>query len=441
MPVVSNTVLDPSSAPVRVVVTVRLIAGETGYEPGYVDGGVIEGTVRTTSGDDGAWSVTLASNADITPANSYYEVLEQPPGRVAAYQHFISVPDGAGPYEVPDILVDEPESPDVLAIAITQKGAANGVATLDGTSQVPLSQLGNAPGGGGTAATTVVSETSYGQAAVVGVATTFARGDHSHGSPALGATGTTAAAGNHAHAGVYDPAGSAAAAQAASQPLDADLTAIAALAPTDGDTILRVAGAWLNRTMAQLKTALGLVKADVGLSNVDNTSDASKPISTATQTALDAKATKLVVRNLRVEEATNLTFPNTSGSWQFLTGLAVTVPAVVGDYVELTWAFMWDTTGNNFLDWHINVSNAIVLAMSSDTATPKTEGAPWLYPGADAFDKSPGPWGIVVTAPMLSAGNLTCQLAAKAVGSGTIFRSTDYPFTAKLKNHGPCDVA
>jgi len=33
-----------------------------------------------------------------------------------------------------------------------------------------------------------------------------------------------------------------------------------------------------------------LTKADVGLDNVDNTSDASKPISTATQTALDAKA-------------------------------------------------------------------------------------------------------------------------------------------------------
>lgn len=36
--------------------------------------------------------------------------------------------------------------------------------------------------------------------------------------------------------------------------------------------------------------AVTLVKADVGLGNVDNTSDASKPISTSTQTALDAKA-------------------------------------------------------------------------------------------------------------------------------------------------------
>src|SRR4051794_26103250 len=35
-----------------------------------------------------------------------------------------------------------------------------------------------------------------------------------------------------------------------------------------------------------------LAKADVGLSSVDNTSDASKPVSTATQTALNAKADK-----------------------------------------------------------------------------------------------------------------------------------------------------
>jgi len=37
-------------------------------------------------------------------------------------------------------------------------------------------------------------------------------------------------------------------------------------------------------------TVSGVTKAMVGLGNVDNTSDASKPISTATQTALDAKA-------------------------------------------------------------------------------------------------------------------------------------------------------
>jgi hypothetical protein len=40
---------------------------------------------------------------------------------------------------------------------------------------------------------------------------------------------------------------------------------------------------------ATVKTLLSLVKADVGLGNVDNTSDANKPVSTATQTALNAK--------------------------------------------------------------------------------------------------------------------------------------------------------
>ncbi len=40
--------------------------------------------------------------------------------------------------------------------------------------------------------------------------------------------------------------------------------------------------------------AVTLAKADVGLSNVDNTADAAKPVSTATQTALDAKQDTLV---------------------------------------------------------------------------------------------------------------------------------------------------
>lgn len=76
---------------------------------------------------------------------------------------------------------------------------------------------------------------------------------------------------------------------AAKQPLDSDLTAIAALAPADDAVIQRKSSAWVSRTPAQLKTDLVLVKADVGLGNVDNTSDANKPISTAQQTALDAR--------------------------------------------------------------------------------------------------------------------------------------------------------
>jgi hypothetical protein len=77
---------------------------------------------------------------------------------------------------------------------------------------------------------------------------------------------------------------------AGKQPIDADLTSIAGLAPTNDDVIQRKAGAWTNRTPAQLKTDLAVTKTDVGLSNADNTSDAAKPVSTATQTALNLKA-------------------------------------------------------------------------------------------------------------------------------------------------------
>lgn len=38
-------------------------------------------------------------------------------------------------------------------------------------------------------------------------------------------------------------------------------------------------------------TITGLTKSHVGLANVDNTSDVNKPVSTATQTALNAKLT------------------------------------------------------------------------------------------------------------------------------------------------------
>jgi hypothetical protein len=73
------------------------------------------------------------------------------------------------------------------------------------------------------------------------------------------------------------------------QPADADLTAVAALTPADNDVLQRKSGGWTNRSPAQLKTDLALTKSDVGLASVDNTPDASKPVSTA-QAAADTAA-------------------------------------------------------------------------------------------------------------------------------------------------------
>jgi hypothetical protein len=88
------------------------------------------------------------------------------------------------------------------------------------------------------------------------------------------------------------------------------------------------------------KTFATLNKSAVGLGNVDNTSDANKPVSTATQTALDAKTNKLITTNrqtasytlvlsdadklveMNVGSANNLTVPLNS-SVAFSTGTQI----------------------------------------------------------------------------------------------------------------------
>jgi hypothetical protein len=69
------------------------------------------------------------------------------------------------------------------------------------------------------------------------------------------------------------------------QPIDQDLTDIAAIAPANDDIIQRKAGSWINRTMAQLKADLGLTKTDVGLSNVPNVDATDRANHTGTQLA------------------------------------------------------------------------------------------------------------------------------------------------------------
>lgn len=68
------------------------------------------------------------------------------------------------------------------------------------------------------------------------------------------------------------------------QPLDSDLTTIASLTAATDNVIQSVGSAWASRTPAQLKATLALAKADVGLGSVDNTSDATKNSATATLT-------------------------------------------------------------------------------------------------------------------------------------------------------------
>ena len=60
----------------------------------------------------------------------------------------------------------------------------------------------------------------------------------------------------------------------------------------NGTAIKDVTETLTNKTLTSpvINTPTGITKSDVGLANVDNTTDANKPVSTATQTALDLKA-------------------------------------------------------------------------------------------------------------------------------------------------------
>ena len=128
-------------------------------------------------------------------------------------------------------------------ISASEKGAANGVATLDGTGKIPTAQL---PG----YVDDVVEYTALGSFPGTGVA------------------------------GIMYVA-------------------------LDTNKVYRWSGsAYIEISAGDVSSVNGktgvvtLVKADIGLGSVDNTSDANKPISTATQTALDGKANAATVSTL-----------------------------------------------------------------------------------------------------------------------------------------------
>ena len=69
-----------------------------------------------------------------------------------------------------------------------------------------------------------------------------------------------------------------------------------------GDIVISSGGAV--DSVAGKTGVVTLVKGDVGLNNVDNTSDTNKPISTATQTALNSKVDKVAGKGLSTEDYT-----------------------------------------------------------------------------------------------------------------------------------------
>lgn len=208
--------------------------------------------------------------------------LEFPPENPAEPNSIYFVrPDGEPKYKIyvttddGEPILFSPSSEDILEAIAAEIDAKADIESpaFEGNPTVPTQSAGN-------------SSTRIANTAFVGAAISTAIGDLIASAPgALNTLDELAAAFGD------DPnfAATVTAALAARQPLDADLTAIAAIDSTSSGALVTDGSGWIRKTYAQLKTALGLTKADVGLGSVDNTADSAKPISTATQTALDAK--------------------------------------------------------------------------------------------------------------------------------------------------------
>ena len=119
-------------------------------------------------------------------------------------------------------------------------------------------------------------------------------------------------------------------------------------------------------------TISGVTKAMVGLANVDNTSDLSKPISTATQTAIDAKQSTLVSgTNIKTLNGESLL----GGGDLVLSGGGPTLQGDTAPYIAQTKTYQI-TNYSSFSTYSVSVSSGTV-SISGDAITytaPATAG-------------------------------------------------------------------
>jgi hypothetical protein len=188
-------------------------------------------------------------------------------------------------------------------------------------------------------------------------------------------------------------------------------------------------------TPAQVKTMLSLSKADVGLTNVDNTSDVDKPVSTAQQTALNLKANDADVVKLTGNQtiAGNKTFSNdvtvsgkiataassgTSAGLILPHGTAPTSP-VNGD--------IWSTTANLFARMNgatktLAFTDSNITGSSATLTTPRnfSISGGGITAAAQSFDGSSN----VVLSAAVDAGHVTLARLANLAANSIIGNNT-----------------
>jgi len=194
--------------------------------------------------------------------------------------------------------------------------------------------------------------------------------------------------------------------------------------------------------------AVTLVKADVGLGSVDNTSDASKPISAATATALAGKADTSALASKAskptlvklVKSDANIQLNVGTNVWGPLTGSpSVALAAQVGDLLELNVNALRQANSNIYLDLAVKVGSGIARYMATDTSTPAGEGNPALY--HTALPATGGSWKWKVEAGDIDSGNVTIVFALRNISgaSSLLLADSNVPLRMSLCNFGPAN--
>lgn len=144
----------------------------------------------------------------------------------------------------------------------------------------------------------------------------------------------------------------------------------------------------------------------------------------------------LVVRQAYITDGSGATLPDTSSAWAVVSGFSLSIPAVIGDWVDLGVHAMRSATATASLDIAVVVSGTIVRYLATGTSTPALEGDPGWYL-SNSFIGQSAPRGFTVASGDLDAGNVVFKLVAKtSAAAGTVHASSDYPFYWVAKNHG-----
>jgi hypothetical protein len=282
--------------------TVRIVLNDFMQGP-TDDAFVVPFVINIKLDKTGSFSVILPATDDPQWTSSYFKVIINIDG-IKVLRQILLVPyNSTDPIDVAEVFNIPTPTPGQSYILLASKGAPNGVASLDSNGRVPSIQL--PPDSGGTGPITWDD--------VEDKPTTFPPATHTHPTSDVVGLDADLAAKADLVSGVVPTSQIPHIALVEFLGTTANQTEMLALSGQSGDYTIRTdlgqeyvitgsdptqLSAWTGMPTgtSAVQTVNGqtgtvvLGKADIGLGNVTNTSDAAKPVSTAQQTALDLKA-------------------------------------------------------------------------------------------------------------------------------------------------------